>query len=110
MLSASRTRSTALAFSRRCDTDEVPGPPLLQGRRGLTFIEPGMHVERNDGSTVGDVMSRKVLALSDAATVEEAARLMATHHVHGAPVVSTEGRLVGFLSSMDILAWVGGLR
>lgn len=94
----------------RGETEEAPGPPLLHGRRGLTFIEPGMHVERNDGTTVGDVMSRKVLSLSDSSTIEEAARLMASHHVHGVPVISPEGKLVGFLSSMDILAWLAGPR
>ena len=38
------------------------------------------------------------------------AELMVSRHVHGVPVVQKNGELVGFVSTMDVLAWLSGLR
>ena len=36
--------------------------------------------------------------------------MMVGIRVHGLPVVTAAGKLVGFVSTMDILAWLSGLR
>jgi CBS domain-containing protein len=61
------------------------------------------------GTTVGDVMHKNVLTIPETASVADTAKLMAVHHLHGVPVVSG-GQVVGFVSPLDVLAWVAGLR
>jgi CBS domain-containing protein len=70
---------------------------------------PGFHLHA-DGKSVGDVMSRAVFSLPESASVAQAAEALVAHHLHGAPVRSASGALVGFLSSSDVLAWLAGLR
>lgn len=55
-----------------------------------------------DHRTVGDVMTRSVVTVDPAATVPEAARLLAESRISGAPVVS-EGQLVGMVTEHDIV-------
>jgi CBS domain-containing protein len=51
-----------------------------------------------------DIMTKDVVALSPTMTLREAMELFVTRHVSGAPVVS-RGRVVGVLSTTDILAF-----
>ena len=51
-----------------------------------------------------------MLSVREDATVSRAAELMVSRHVHGLPVVARDGGLVGFVSTMDVLAWLAGLR
>jgi CBS domain-containing protein len=90
---------------QRGDTQEEP--LQLPLRKGGAYAEPGMHVQAA-GTTVEDVMSRHVVALSEDATVADAVDLMVTHHLHGVPVVSCAQRLLGMVSSLDVLSWVSG--
>lgn len=60
--------------------------------------------------TVADLMSRTVLSLPVSATVAQAAESLVAHHLHGMPVCSADKRVVGFISSSDLLAWLAGLR
>jgi acetoin utilization protein AcuB len=60
---------------------------------------------RSESSTkrkVAEVMTAKPFVISPAASVDEAARLLRTYKIGAVPVVE-EGRLVGILSSADIL-------
>jgi len=50
------------------------------------------------------VMQADVLSVGPGDDIHTAARLMAEHHVCALPVVDGEGRLVGLVSSTDILA------
>ncbi|TMA38471.1 MAG: CBS domain-containing protein [Deltaproteobacteria bacterium] len=69
----------------------------------------GFHVH-SEGAVVDDVMSQQVIAIDETATVQRAAQMMVGSRVHGLPVVTAGGRLVGFVSTMDVLAWLSGLR
>jgi CBS domain-containing protein len=69
----------------------------------------GFHVH-GEGAIVDEVMSRSVMAVDDTATIQRAAQLMVGARIHGLPVVTASGALVGFVSTMDILAWLSGLR
>ena len=55
-------------------------------------------------------MTPTVLSVPQTATVEQVAELMVSRHVHGLPVVDSKGELAGFVSTMDVLAWLAGLR
>lgn len=69
----------------------------------------GFHVHR-EGAIVDDVMTRTLVTVEESASVEALAEIMVSKHVHGLPVVDSGGELVGFVSTMDVLAWLAGLR
>jgi CBS domain-containing protein len=69
----------------------------------------GFHVH-GEGAIVDEVMSRSVVAVGDRASIQRAAQLMVGAQIHGLPVVTASGALVGFVSTMDILVWLSGLR
>lgn len=48
-------------------------------------------------------MKRQVVFIQDSATVQDAARLFATHHIGTLPVVNPAGQLVGILDLRDLL-------
>lgn len=54
--------------------------------------------------TVADLMTRHLFTLPDTASVWEARRLMAEHHVRHIPVVNSDNDFVGLLTQRDVLA------
>jgi len=56
-----------------------------------------------DSRTVGALMTRDPIVVNADAPIEEAARLLDAHHIHGLPVVDTWGALVGVVSQTDML-------
>lgn len=57
---------------------------------------------------VKDLMTREVLTLAPNTTVREAAEILSTEHVSGAPVVR-HGLVIGMISSVDLLEFIAGL-
>jgi CBS domain-containing protein len=53
--------------------------------------------------TVGALMTRDPIVVYADAPIEEAARLLDAHRIHGLPVVDSEGALVGVVSQTDML-------
>lgn len=74
----------------------------------LTSLTGGWLVERLrqdlGESSIEELMTIGVETITPEVTIEQAARDMLRHHVHRLPVVDQEGRLVGIVSTMDILA------
>lgn len=70
-------------------------------------VGTGFHVVEPGTLTAGDVMSPLVLSLHESSNIGQASSLMAYEGVHRLPVVSDEGRVVGILSSLDVLRWFG---
>jgi CBS domain-containing protein len=58
------------------------------------------------GRRVREVMTTLVFALAADASIARAAALMAYEGIHRVPVVSDDGRVVGLLSSLDVLRWL----
>ena len=52
--------------------------------------------------TVKDVMTRKVLSVSEDTPIEEAARIMADNKIGGMPVLNKEGKVVGIITETDL--------
>ena len=93
----------------RGETMEESEEVRLQSKGGISY-SPGPGFRMMDpGATVADVMSRKVITIRENTSVAEASELMAKNHVHRLPVVSDKGKVVGLVSSLDILGWVAGL-
>jgi len=53
---------------------------------------------------VGDVMTRKVITISENQSKEQAARLLARHRISGLPVIDKDGVLVGVVTEFDVIA------
>lgn len=93
----------------RGETGEENEEVLLPSKGGVSYSPgPGFRV-MDPGATVADVMSRKVITIHENTSLAEASGLMAKNHVHRLPVVSDKGKVVGLVSSLDILGWVAGL-
>jgi CBS domain-containing protein len=56
--------------------------------------------------TAGTLMMPMSIALKDHATIAHAAALMASEDIHHLCVVDGEGRLVGVVSTMDLVRWL----
>jgi CBS domain-containing membrane protein len=60
-------------------------------------------IERLLGLRVADVMSRRVVTVSQSQTLDEASRLLTENQISGLPVVDEFGRCVGVLSASDFV-------
>ncbi len=69
-------------------------------------LEPGFHLEPTDSRRVSDVMMPIAFTLPEAATVSQAAAIMAYERIHRVPVVTTDGSVVGIVCALDIVAWL----
>ena len=54
--------------------------------------------------TVGDIMTREVIALTPDMDIVSAAKTLLDNRINGAPVVDPSGRLVGILCQSDLIA------
>jgi CBS domain-containing protein len=72
----------------------------------LTLAPNPLH--RLEELVVADVMTRNVAVIPAAATMDEAAQLLASLGVSGAPVVDNERRCIGVLSAADFLRYQQG--
>jgi CBS domain-containing protein len=87
---------------------EVGGPALRarapNGGPG-EHLGPGFHATPA-AQTVADVMMSVAFTLREDSSLSHAAALMAYEGVHRIPVVSFEGKVVGIVSSMDVVRWL----
>ena len=56
--------------------------------------------------TAEEAMLPLAFTLDERATVAQAAALMATEDLHHVPIVSAKGRLIGMVSSLDVVRWL----
>ena len=63
--------------------------------------------ERHLPVTAVDVMTPDPVTLSPDTSVHEAAQALAEHRISGAPVVDTDGSIVGIVSEYDLIARTG---
>ncbi len=75
---------------------------------GVIFLESMKHYEerlrRGLASTVADMMTADPIAVSPEASVRDAARIIAERKHNRLPVVDADGRLVGIVTRVDVLA------
>jgi CBS domain-containing protein len=57
--------------------------------------------------TAADLMTAPVMTIPQETSLREAARLLSQSSISGAPVVDSDGRCVGVLSSSDFVTWAG---
>jgi len=69
-------------------------------------LDSGFHLATRP-ARVRDIMMPCVLRISDGASIDEAAALMASEGVHRIVVVAASKRVVGMVSALDVLKWLG---
>lgn len=83
------------------------GRLTARGKKGLAYqAGPGFHLDTTPVTSVADVMTGKVLSVRDDTPITEACRMMVGNRIHGLPVVDAKGKLVGFISTLDVCDWV----
>lgn len=65
-------------------------------RRDITF-------EKNLKSKVSDLMSKDVITAKDGTTIDQAKEILHTHRIEKLPVIDDKKRIVGLITSKDIL-------
>jgi len=70
-------------------------------------LGPGFHVEEFARATASEVMSPLVFSIPADASIAQAAAIMAFDGVHRLPVVSGAGEVVGLISAIDVMRWIG---
>lgn len=89
------------------ETEELARVTAQPKERHDVGLGPGFHVYEPPEVTAGDVMSPLVLSLHESSNIGQASSLMAYEGVHRLPVIADDGRVVGILSSLDVLRWFG---
>jgi CBS domain-containing protein len=91
------------------DTQEVEQRVQARDAEGYEYeLEPGFHQEHASRGKVGEIMTPVTYSLRPSTSVAQAAALMAFEGVHRLPIVTeVTGEVVGVLSSIDILRWLG---
>jgi len=64
----------------------------------------------DDEPTAAELMRRSPITVEPTTPIAEAARLMARQRVHHLLVVDGAGRLIGVVSSFDVVRWVAELQ
>lgn len=92
--------------------------PLLPGEEAIGPRQQANHPRKGDSMvasnpsifdlTAGDLMSREPVLLRPGMSLRDAARLLGSAQVSGAPVVDQDGKCVGVLSATDFLRWARG--
>lgn len=67
---------------------------------------PGRRASEDEPATAATIMLPIVLSIDEHATVLQAAAMMARQDMHHVPVIAPKGRLVGIVSSLDIVRWL----
>lgn len=60
--------------------------------------------------TVADVMTANPVSVKPEASLEDAIKLFAEHHIGGLPVIDEDGALVGILSESDLMWQATGME
>jgi CBS domain-containing protein len=104
------TQTTVREAARLMDEEDVGSLPVVDEGTRLVGIVTDRDVAvrvvgrglDSDTTTVGDVASRDVVALTPDHDLDEALRLMAREQVRRVPIVVRENQLVGMLAQADI--------
>lgn len=76
------------------------------GRRVDGTMGAGFHPTAVHGTPVSEVMMPVVFAIDQDTTITAACTLMAAEGIHRLPVLDGDGKVVGILSTLDVVRWV----
>lgn len=82
--------------------NQISGAPVADKRGKILGVVSEADIVAKKGKQVKNIMSKKVIGITEETLVEEIASLMTTHKVKRLPVMRGE-RLVGIVSRADIV-------
>lgn len=88
------------------DTEETIPLRVRTRSGGVYDLGNGFRATQLARATVGELMMPLAISLEESAPISMAAALMSFEGVHRIPVVSESGKVVGILSSLDLLRWL----
>jgi CBS domain-containing protein len=83
--------------------NQISGAPVASKDGKIVGIVSEADIVAKKGKDVRAIMSKTVISVTEDATVEEIAQLMATHAIKRLPVMN-EGKVVGIVSRADIVS------
>jgi CBS-domain-containing membrane protein len=85
----------------------ISGAPVVNDAgEAIAVVSQADLIGAAEGARVRDVMTRLTFVVPDSASVAQAAALMALERIHRLPVISEDGKVVGILSSIDVMDWM----
>lgn len=70
------------------------------------LVKPESDLEMQSNKTAEDIILKSALTLKEDMSIVEACDLLANHGLSGAPVTTSRGKLIGFLSEKDCLKYL----
>ncbi|EQC52219.1 CBS domain-containing protein [Bacteriovorax sp. DB6_IX] len=70
------------------------------------LVKPESDLEMQSNKTAEDIILKSALTLKEDMSIVEACDLLANHGLSGAPVTTSTGKLIGFLSEKDCLKYL----
>jgi len=83
--------------------NQISGAPVASKDGKIVGIVSEADIVGKKGKDVRAIMSKKVISITEDASVEEIARLMTTHAIKRLPVMN-EDKIVGIVSRADIVS------
>lgn len=92
----------ALALMEQHDVSGVPVTTGPERRLVGILTHRDLRFERDTTRKVSELMTRQVVSVPPAVTLDEAKRLLHEHRIEKLPVVNDRGELIGLITSKDI--------
>jgi CBS domain-containing protein len=110
-----RTNTLALSVLQTLQHANVSGAPVLDESGKLVGVISRADLlaacnpsfEFGPSTSAADLMTPLVFTVRAEASVAHAAALMAVEGIHRAVVVGSHGDMIGIVSSLDIMRWLG---
>jgi len=91
-----------VAIAHRLIDAGLTGMPVVDASGALVGVVTEYDVISKQGETVGDIMSRGVVTVSEETTAARVVELVGLHGIRGIPVL-TGGKLVGLVTRADLV-------
>ncbi|MBM4264431.1 MAG: CBS domain-containing protein [Deltaproteobacteria bacterium] len=83
--------------------NQISGAPVAGKNGKIVGVVSEADIVAKKGKTVSDIMSKKIISVSEETPVEELAQLMTTHAIKRLPVMNGD-KVVGIVSRADIVS------
>jgi CBS domain-containing protein len=83
--------------------NRISGAPVCNDNGSIAGIVSEYDLIARTGTTVGEVMTRDVIAVPDTAPLDRVRAILVTQRLKRVPVVNVEGHLVGLISRADLV-------
>ena len=80
----------------------LTGMPVIDASGALVGVVTEYDIISKQGETVGDIMSRGVVTVSEEMTAARVVELVGLHGIRGIPVL-TDGKLAGLVTRADLV-------